>query len=108
MKSTKILTLEDLQEQFPDDEYKKTKNSDGDNKFLENIRGLTNRNELLPFDKLVRIGILFCDQKNEFVISGRLRRLWRAGKIRRFVAGIWEENDKTRNGGKWYGVHYIL
>ena len=64
------------------------------------------RDEIISFKDLDKISQQHGLTTTWMTTSIRLRRLWRAGKIERYVAGKYTANGLE--GGKWHGVHYRL
>ena len=96
-----------LVEQFPDEEYVLKKNHPNDVKFLMTLHYYLKEKAKKPvyYQEIAAL----CEERNicnKFTASQRLRRLWRGGKIRRFVSGEYIGLNQT--GGNWHGVAYIL
>lgn len=103
-------------EQTPDDEYKLKRVHPNDLECLELVRGhFKTTKDPISFQELK--GVMYdCVNTRgrnlgQFAIIHCLRRLWRAGYIRRFVKkrnlrGV--SSQSYRGRGNWEGVHYIV
>lgn len=99
-----------LQETFPDPDYVLEYAKDKDIAFLKKLTSLLPDDVPVSFQEISEKAYKFTDVKHWVVLSPILRRLWRAGKVRRYVCGKWGGKGKLKkvNGGRWWGVHYLL
>ncbi len=102
-----VYELHELMEELVDPVYKLDKVTPDDMLMLEQLLRVFPHDEPIQYQEIQKMAILITKNKYRRVIVTRLRRLWRAGLIRRFFREFWGKNGKY-DGGTKYGIHYVF
>lgn len=100
-----IEEIEGLTEQFVDEGYEMKELTKKDVIFYDRVYGLFGPNKLVSFREIKALMKTWYPHPR---ITINLRRIWRAGKSRRFVAHEMNSGWGRKGNGQWYGVHYVF